>query len=147
MDFIARQSCGDVRYALNLTELAVTLAKDQTVTLELLKSIPSVHSQRSFKGDDGHYDLVSAFQKSIRGSDVDAALYYLALLIESGDMDSIERRLEYMPAVEKTPTNWAKDGVLKDQILQALDVTEDQADLVFTVSVQGHGKYPMEPAW
>ena len=53
--------------------------------------------------------------------------------------------LEYMPAVEKTPTNWAKDGVLKDQILQALDVTEDQADLVFTVSVQGHGKYPMEP--
>ena len=67
MDFIARQSCGDVRYALNLTELAVTLAKDQTVTLELLKSIPSVHSQRSFKGDDGHY--------------------------ESGDMDSIERRL------------------------------------------------------
>ena len=52
--------------------------------------------------------------------------------------------LEYMPAVEKTPTNWAKDGVLKDQILQALDVTEDQADLVFTVSVQGHGKYPME---
>lgn len=50
-----------------------------------------------------------------------------------------------MPAVEKTPTNWAKDGVLKDQILQALDVTEDQADLVFTVSVQGHGKYPMEP--
>ena len=53
--------------------------------------------------------------------------------------------LEYMPAVEKTPTNWAKDGVLKDQILQALDVTEDQADLVFTVSVQGHSKYPMEP--
>ena len=47
--------------------------------------------------------------------------------------------------MEKTPTNWAKDGVLKDQILQALDVTEDQADLVFTVSVQGHGKYPMEP--
>ena len=36
--------------------------------------------------------------------------------------------LEYMPAVEKTPTNWAKDGVLKDQILQALDVTEDQAE-------------------
>ena len=51
--------------------------------------------------------------------------------------------LEYMPTVAKTPTNWAKDGVLKDQILQALDVTEDQADLVFTVSVQGHGKYPM----
>ena len=52
--------------------------------------------------------------------------------------------LEYMPAVKTTPTNWAKDAVLKKQILQALDVTEDQADLVFTVSVQGHGKYPTE---
>ena len=51
--------------------------------------------------------------------------------------------LEYMPAVKKTPTNWAKDGILTDQILQALEVTEDQADLVFAVSVQGHGKYPM----
>ena len=53
--------------------------------------------------------------------------------------------LEYMPTVEKTSTNWAKDGVLTGQILQALDVTEDQADLVFTVSVQGHGKYPTDP--
>ena len=52
--------------------------------------------------------------------------------------------LEYMPAVKTTPTNWAKDAVLKKQILQALNVTEDQADLVFTVSVQGHGKYPTE---
>ena len=52
--------------------------------------------------------------------------------------------LEYMPAVKTTPTNWAKDSVLKKQILQALDVTEDQPDLVFTVSVQGHGKYPTE---
>ena len=53
--------------------------------------------------------------------------------------------LEYMPAVKTTPTNWAKDAVLKKQILQALDVTEGRPDLVFTVSVQGHGKYPMEP--
>ena len=53
--------------------------------------------------------------------------------------------LEYMPAVKTTPTNWAKDAVLKKQILQALDVTEGQPDLVFTVSVQGHGKYPTEP--
>ncbi len=43
--------------------------------------------------EDGHYNTLSAFQKSIRGSDVDAALYYLGLLIEANDMDSIERRL------------------------------------------------------
>ena len=53
--------------------------------------------------------------------------------------------IEYMPKAERTPKNWAKDSILTDQIIKALDVTEDQADLVFTVSVQGHGKYPMEP--
>lgn len=42
------------------------------------------------------------------------------------------------------PKNWAKDSILTDQIIKALDVTEDQSDLVFTVSVQGHGKYPTE---
>lgn len=53
--------------------------------------------------------------------------------------------LEYMPKTETTPQNWAKDSVLVGQIRQALDATEDQPDLVFTVSVQGHGKYPDEP--
>ena len=53
--------------------------------------------------------------------------------------------LEYMPKTETTPQNWAKDSVLTGQILQALDATEGRPDLVFTVSVQGHGKYPEEP--
>ena len=53
--------------------------------------------------------------------------------------------LEYMPKAKKTPKNWAKDAILTDQILQAMDTTPDQPDLVFTVSVQGHGKYPSEP--
>ena len=53
--------------------------------------------------------------------------------------------LEYMPQVQLTAKNWAKDGILTEQILQALDTTPDQADLVFTVSVQGHGKYPTDP--
>ena len=53
--------------------------------------------------------------------------------------------LEYMPKAEMTPKNWAKDQILTGQIVQALDVTEDQPDLVFTVSVQGHGKYPKDP--
>ena len=50
--------------------------------------------------------------------------------------------LEYMPAVDTTPQNWAKDAVLEDQILKALDATPDQEDFVFTVTVQDHGKYP-----
>lgn len=53
--------------------------------------------------------------------------------------------LEYMPQVPTTPKNWAKDAILTSQIVKALNTTEDQSDLVFTVSVQGHGKYPMDP--
>lgn len=53
--------------------------------------------------------------------------------------------LEYMPQVLTTPKNWAKDAILTSQIVKALNTTEDQPDLVFTVSVQGHGKYPTDP--
>lgn len=53
--------------------------------------------------------------------------------------------LEYMPAVETTPKNWAKDAVLESQIEKALNATPDQMDFVFTVTVQDHGKYPDEP--
>ena len=49
-----------------------------------------------------------------------------------------------MPKVQLTPKNWAKDAILTSQIGKALDATPDQPDLVFTVSVQGHGKYPTE---
>jgi hypothetical protein len=53
--------------------------------------------------------------------------------------------LEYMPRAQKTPKGWAKDYILTNQIDEALDASPDQADLVFTVSVQGHGSYPTEP--
>ena len=53
--------------------------------------------------------------------------------------------LEYMPKAAMTPKHWAKDQVLTGQILKALDTTPDRPDLVFTVSVQSHGKYPAEP--
>lgn len=53
--------------------------------------------------------------------------------------------LEYMPRVQRTPRNWSKDYILTSQILSAMDATENQADLVFTVSVQGHGSYPTQP--
>lgn len=53
--------------------------------------------------------------------------------------------LEYMPQVSLTPKNWAKDSILTSQIIKALNTTPDQSDLVFTVSVQGHGKYPTDP--
>lgn len=52
--------------------------------------------------------------------------------------------LEYMPRTETTPNGWARDYILTGQVLQALDATEGRPDLVFAVSVQGHGKYPEE---
>ncbi len=93
IEYIAVSSSGDVRSALNLLEVAYYSSKDKKVTLEHLTSIESKPVFFHDKNEDGHYDVLSAFQKSIRGSDVDASLHYLARLIESGDLDSIYRRM------------------------------------------------------
>ncbi|MDD6468227.1 MAG: replication-associated recombination protein A [Erysipelotrichaceae bacterium] len=90
---IAHYSNGDIRYALSLLELLSLVASDHHITNDLVKEYAKVPNSSISSGDDGHYDAVSAFQKSIRGSDVDASLYYLARLISAQDMDSIERRL------------------------------------------------------
>lgn len=93
ISYIAHLSGNDLRYAYNLLEMAFYATKDKKVTLELLKSINNKPVMISDKDASGHYDLLSAFQKSIRGSDVDAALHYLARLIAIGDLDSIYRRM------------------------------------------------------
>ena len=90
-ELIAHKANGDVRFALSLLEVCA-LASDH-VTIDIVEQYGRVPNSTLSHDDDGHYDAVSAFQKSIRGSDVDAALYYLARLIQAGDMDSIERRL------------------------------------------------------
>jgi len=91
-EIIASHSGGDLRYALNVLEICA-IACEGVITKEIVKQYSARPVLAIDAGDDGHYDAVSAFQKSIRGSDVNAALYYLARLIEAGDMDSIERRL------------------------------------------------------
>lgn len=93
VDYIATISSGDLRYAYNLLELAYYSAPDYHITLDFLKSISNKPVFFHDKDEDGHYDVLSAFQKSIRGSDVHAALHYLARLIEAGDLDSIYRRM------------------------------------------------------
>jgi hypothetical protein len=93
ISYIAHLSGNDLRYAYNLLEMAFYATKDKKVTLELLKNINNKPVMISDKDASGHYDLLSAFQKSIRGSDVDAALHYLARLIAIGDLDSIYRRM------------------------------------------------------
>jgi len=91
--YIANVASGDFRSALNLLEIAYHASDDGVIDLELLRNINSKPVFFHDKNEDGHYDVLSAFQKSIRGSDVDAALHYLARLIEAGDLDSIYRRM------------------------------------------------------
>ena len=93
LNVIANNSGGDFRAALNNLELAYYGSSDKTITIDTLKNINSKPIIFADKNEDGHYDLLSAFQKSIRGSDIDASLYYLGRLIEIGDLDSIYRRM------------------------------------------------------
>ncbi len=90
---LAKLSGGDLRYAYNALEIILIATDDSPITLDhvtrTLKVPPSIIDQTG----GGHYDAISALQKSIRGSDVDAALYYLARLIIAGDLESIRRRV------------------------------------------------------
>lgn len=92
IDYVANIASGDMRFALNLLEVAY-YSSDKKITLEDIKKINNKPVFFHDKDGDGHYDVLSALQKSIRGSDVDASLHYLARLIEAEDLDSIYRRL------------------------------------------------------
>lgn len=90
---IATQSNGDARFALNALDLLLYATTDNEIKKEHLKNLNLSLNISIDKDSDNYHDTLSGFQKSIRGSDVNAALYYLAKLIEVGDLDSIERRL------------------------------------------------------
>ena len=93
MKVIAKSSSGDLRYAISELEIAYYSSSNHEITLDLLKQMGTKPVFFHDKNEDGHYDVLSAFQKSIRGSDVDASLHYLSRLIEAGDLDSIHRRM------------------------------------------------------
>ena len=89
---IARISGGDLRYTYNLIEFCYN-SFGSTFNVEDIKTISNRANFYHDKNEDGFYEVISAFQKSIRGSDVDAALHYLARLIEAGDFDILYRRM------------------------------------------------------
>jgi len=93
INYIANVSGNDLRYAYNLLELAYYSNEKHEITLEFLKSIDNKHNFFHDKNDDGYYDVLSAFQKSIRGSDVNASLHYLGRMLKAEDLESIFRRL------------------------------------------------------
>ena len=94
---IAKSAYGDVRKAVTILEMCIkssmSLEGEITVNSDTVTSITQKSSFAFDRDGDSHYDVLSAFQKSIRGSDADAAVHYLARLIEGGDLISICRRL------------------------------------------------------
>lgn len=96
-EYIARGCGGDVRKSLNTVELCVLSGendgKELRVTLESAAELTQRSNMRYDRDGDMHYDILSALQKSIRGSDENAAIHYAARLIESGDIISLSRRL------------------------------------------------------
>ena len=93
LSYIARLAGGDLRSAYNTLEVAYYSSENYHITKELVVKINNKPNLYIDKNDDGYYDTISAFQKSIRGSDVQASLHYLARLIAAEDMDIITRRL------------------------------------------------------
>lgn len=91
--YMSEISGGDLRFALNLLEVSYYFNKDHKVDIEVIKSINNKPNISFDKDDDGYYDSLSGLQKSIRGSDVDAALFYTARLLIGEDLDSLCRRL------------------------------------------------------
>ncbi len=95
---IASSCGGDVRKALNAVELCVLAGEPEedggvTVTLDTARQLAQRSAMRYDREGDEHYDIISAYQKSMRGSDANAALHYLARLLEAGDLPSACRRL------------------------------------------------------
>ena len=92
-NYLASISGTDLRYAYNTLEVAYYSEEDKKLTLDTLTKISNRTNSLFDKNADGYYNVISAFQKSIRGSDVNAALHYLARLIDAEDLDIIVRRL------------------------------------------------------
>lgn len=100
---IANSANGDVRKALNSLEVALLAAntgKDRDIHITLENAVEATQRKalKYDKDGDSHYNILSAFQKSIRGSDPDAAVHYLARLVSAGDLPSICRRLQVIAA-------------------------------------------------
>ena len=92
-NYIVKCASSDLRYAYNLLEVAYYGSDNHVIDVELLKNIANKPNIFHDKNEDGYYDTISALQKSIRGSDVNASLHYLARLILADDIDIIVRRL------------------------------------------------------
>ncbi len=125
-EYIAAGCGGDVRKSLNAAELCVLSSAStdgcRNITLARAKELAQRSALRYDRDGDEHYDILSAFQKSMRGSDPDAAIYYLARLLEAGDLVSACRRL-MVTACEDV-------GLAYPQIIPIVKAAVDAANMV-----------------
>ena len=134
INYISEISNGDLRFAYNLLEVAY-YSTNKNITLDSLKNINNKPNMFIDKNDDGYYDTISAFQKSIRGSDVDASLHYLAKLLLAEDLDIIFRRMSVI-AYEDIGLANPNMGVKVEACIKAcerLGLTEARIPLAKTV--------------
>lgn len=126
LPYLAESAGGDMRKALGNLEFVVTAAPQEdgvrVVTLEMAKQVARRTTMRYDKQGDDHYDIISAYQKSMRGSDPDAALHYLARLLEAGDLPSACRRL-MVTACEDVGLAWP-------QIIPIVKAAVDAANML-----------------
>lgn len=122
IDYIANLCGGDLRYALNILDIcSVIKNEEKEITIDDIKANFGVNISMD-KDEDDHYDAVSALQKSIRGSDVDAALFYLAKLCVAKDLPSIARRLTVIAYEDVGLGNPSAVGRVLDAIKAAENV-------------------------
>ena len=124
-EYIAQACGGDVRKAINAAELCFLSRhsnENNLITLELAKELTQKSALRYDREGDEHYDIISAFQKSMRGSDPDAAVHYLARLLEAGDLPSACRRL-MVTACEDVGLAWP-------QVIPIVKAAVDAAQMV-----------------
>lgn len=131
--YIARISQGDYRKAYNILELTINsqLSFVKTITKEYVESLEQSHMRADSSGDE-FYNTLSALQKSIRGSDPDAAVHYLARLIKSGNLTSIIRRISVIVAEDIGLAHPQALTVVNSGIELALKVGFPEANLILS---------------
>ena len=125
--YLAESCGGDMRKALGCLEFAVSAAAPgedgaRHITLDMIRQVTRRTAMRYDREGDDHYDILSAYQKSMRGSDPDAALHYLARLLEAGDLVSACRRL-MVCACEDVGLAWP-------QIIPIVKAAVDAANMI-----------------
>lgn len=136
-DYISNISGGDMRSAINILEIGIVNAElnsdaSMSISKEGLKNINFSTPYNFDVNGDVHYDLLSAFQKSIRGSDPDASIYYLARLIKGGDLISICRRLLVIASEDVGLAYPSAISIVKSCVDSAMQVGLPEARIILS---------------